>query len=145
MGVELWSISWKESVVMFTTGLLVWKWLARSLKGQALSIHMDKKTSGIWETRPSDPVCVQPQGDFVDRFFLTSLWVSMIYEHVYWCLSHGPSHWLLSSTISSQMNHQWTNWGMSLLIWDIYWGYASLWTSPLVSQSNKGKTDGLHL
>lgn len=66
----------------------------------------------------------------------------MIYAHVYWCLSDGSSHWLLSSTISSQMNHEWTNWGMSLQICDIYWGYASLWTSLLASHCNEGKTDG---
>lgn len=90
----------------------------------------------------TDPVLIQPQDDFVVGLFLPSLWVSVIYGHVYWCLSDGPSRWLLSSVISSQMNHQWTNWGKSLLIWDIYWGYASLWTSPLASQRDEGKTDG---
>lgn len=73
----------------------------------------------------------------MERLFLPSLWVSVIYAHVYWCLSDGPSHCLLSSTISSQMNHQRTNWGMSLWICNIYWGYASLWTSPLASLTRK--------
>lgn len=35
------------------------------------------------------------------------------------------------------MNHQRTNWGMSLWICDIYWGDASLWTSPLASLTRK--------
>lgn len=40
------------------------------------------------------------------------------------------------------MNQRRTNWGTSLWICDIYWGYTPLWTSPLASQCSKGKTDG---
>lgn len=80
---------------------------------------------------------------FSGETFLPSLWVTVIYAHVYWCLSDAASRCLLSSTISSQMNHQWTNWGMSQRSCNIYWGYASLWTSSVASQCNGGKTDGL--
>lgn len=47
---------------------------------------------------------------------------------------------MIPPSISSQMNHQWTNWGMSQWICRIYWGCTSLWTSlwlPKVTQENQ--------
>lgn len=76
--------------------------LSRSLTGQAFIIHTDQLTKNA-------ATDAGPQGDFVVGLFLPWLRVSVIYGHVYWYLSGSPSRWILSSVISSQKNHQWTN------------------------------------
>lgn len=122
------------------------KLLSRSLRGEALIIHAGQniKNLGIALTSTCQQPSTRPTTGWFcgKRLSLPLLWVSVIYAHVYWCLSHGLAHCLLSSTISSQMNHQWTNWGTSLRICRIYGGYASLQTSPLASKWNEEKTDG---
>lgn len=79
--------------------LPVWE----SAKEKMVTASQEENWESLSNGPATDPGLIQThhnyRPDFSDQIFR----VSVIYEHIYWCLSDGPYRWLSSWNISSQI------------------------------------------